>query len=94
MTLATKWKVSSAAYVCELCRKRLLSETPPEISTGPVLSQSSVTSSDCSQPVKDELFIPEEQQNNKSSQTDTNDDYEILKQLKEKFNDPSSSTST
>lgn len=94
MGLATKWRVSSAAYVCEHCRKRLSTETPPEIGTDPVLSQSSVTSSECSQTVKDELFIPEEKHNNKSSQTDNTDDYEILKQLKEKFNDPSTSAST
>ncbi|KAF2901339.1 hypothetical protein ILUMI_04845 [Ignelater luminosus] len=67
-------------------------EAPPEVSQDVISSsQSSIESSQQSQGVS---FIPEDSKfTNTSTQTDDTNNNEILLQLKEKFNDPSTSTS-
>ncbi|KAF2900919.1 hypothetical protein ILUMI_05268 [Ignelater luminosus] len=91
-TLAVKWSFASNLYVCKHCRQRLSSELPPEVSQDVISSsQSSIESSQQSQGVS---FIPEDSKfTNTLTQTDDTNDNEILLQLKEKFNNPSTSTS-
>lgn len=90
--LAQKWSFSQDLYVCASCRKRLLTESPPVANEDIV--QCSQTSSEPSQNIEDEPFIPEDKFKHISTQTDTSiENEEILKQLKEKFNHPSTSTS-
>lgn len=90
--LSVKWTISPNVYVCESCRKRLLCESPPEENI--VKSQCSQASSDYSQPNQDESFVPEDKYQHIATQTDMlTDNEEILNQLKDKFNNPSTSIS-
>lgn len=86
--LVQKWGYTTQHYACDSCRKRLLAEKPSrtkgversESSQSPSVSfgNSEHTSSICDAP---------------QIQSPPNEDQEILKQLKEKFDDPSTSTS-
>lgn len=91
--LVQKWGGPPNVYVCASCRKRLLNESPPVPPEANVaIVQCSQTSSELSQNTQDEPFIPEDKFKHNSTQTDTEiESVEILKQLKEKFNDPSTS---
>lgn len=95
--LADKWSFSATnLYVCKQCRERLASEVPPiNDDDVPHSSQSTVSSIQFSQQSQGSCYIPEENLLTKSTQTDDvkSDECEILLQLKEKFNDPSTSVS-
>ena len=78
--------------MCASCRTRLLHETPPVANENIV--QCSQTSSELSENSQGEPFIPEDKFTHKATQTDAAiENQEILSQLKEKFNDLSTSNS-
>ncbi|CAG9788176.1 unnamed protein product [Diatraea saccharalis] len=95
--LAKKWSITNKnLYVCKQCRERLTREVPLIISDNVLLSsQSSQSSVQNSQESQGLYYVPEENTLTKSTQTDDvkSNDNEILLQLKEKFNDPSTSVS-
>lgn len=90
--LTVKWSFARNLYVCKQCRQRLSNELPPKVNQDDV--QSSQSSSEFSQQSQGVSFIPEDCKfTNAETQTDDTSNDEILIQLKEKFNNPSTPTS-
>ena len=89
--LVEKWGYSSDVYVCASCRKQLSVRTPSVDYED--RGQCSSISSQGLQNTPNEPFIPEDKFKHSATQTDITENQDILQQLKDKFNDPSTSTS-
>lgn len=102
--MALKWGYPSTVYVCSACRGRLLSENPRRAKKGIVQlsqtpSENSETPSENSETAIENLETPSECSENigeisLENQPTAAVNQEMLKQLKEKFDDPSTSAST